>query len=141
MMLLRLIIMASHTRFLTVPLAKDPHQQSARADHEGDPATNPRGGRIPRRPVVSQSGRGAAALHRRHRLVGQMLHEYAAALSATRLPNRGRRLTNVRKILDTTTFEHFLRKWLQNSARDQEALQRRRIDEVVFAGDPGKAVA
>jgi hypothetical protein len=31
-----------------------------------------------------------------------MLHEYAAALSATRLPNRGRRLTNVRKILDTT---------------------------------------
>jgi hypothetical protein len=44
----------------------------------------------------------AFALHRRHRLVGQMLHEYAAALSATRLPNRGRRLTNVRKILDTT---------------------------------------
>jgi hypothetical protein len=51
----------------------------------------------------SAGGGRAAALHRRHGMVSQVLHEHAASLSAASHANRSRRLTNVRKILDTTT--------------------------------------
>ena len=53
------------------PLAEDPHQQSARADHERDPAANPRRRRVPRRPILPQPGSSSAALHRRNRMVRQ----------------------------------------------------------------------
>jgi hypothetical protein len=52
--------------------------------------------------VLSQPGCGPAALHRRHSLVEQMLHEHAAALSAASRANRSRRLINVRKNLHAT---------------------------------------
>jgi len=57
-------------------------QQSARTDYERDPAKNPRGRCLPGRSVVSQPGGRTATAHRRNKVVGQMLHEYAATLSA-----------------------------------------------------------
>jgi hypothetical protein len=56
--------------------------------------------------VLSQPGCGPAALHRRHSLVEQMLHEHAAALSAASRANRSRRLINVRKNLHATPSFH-----------------------------------
>ena len=67
------------------PLAEDQDQQSAGADHERDPAPNPRRRCFPRRSVLPQPGGSAAALHRRHSMVDQMLHEHAATLSAARM--------------------------------------------------------
>ena len=37
-------------------------------------------------------------------MVGQMLYEHATTLSAAAIGNRSRRMMNVRKILDTTTW-------------------------------------
>src|SRR4029079_19326681 len=87
-------------------LAEDQNQQSAGADHERDPAQNPRGPRLPGRSVLSQSGGRAITAHRRNNVVGQMLHEYAATLSTADIRNRSRRMMNVRKILDTTYWRH-----------------------------------
>jgi transposase-like protein len=42
----------------------------------------PRGRRLPGRSVLSQPGGRATTLHRRNNVLGQMLHEYAATLSA-----------------------------------------------------------
>ena len=47
---------------------------------------------IPRWPVVPQPRRRTIALHRGDRMVRQMLHEHAAALSAAGRANRSRRL-------------------------------------------------
>src|ERR1700734_174249 len=41
-------------------------------------ANRPRGG-VPRRPVMPQPGGRAAALHRRHGMVRQVLHEHATS--------------------------------------------------------------
>ncbi len=46
------------------------HQQSAGADHERDPAKNPRGRCLPGRSVVSQPGGRTTATHRWNDLVG-----------------------------------------------------------------------
>ena len=79
-------------RFSRHPLAEDPHQQPARTDHARDPSTDSCCRCIPRWPVVPQPRRGTIALHRGHRMVRQMLHEHAAALSAAGHANRSRRL-------------------------------------------------
>ena|ERR1035437_8723441 len=63
-------------------LAEDPNQQSTGADHERDPAQNPRRRCFPRRSVLPQLGGCATKVHRRHNMVGQMLHEHATTLSA-----------------------------------------------------------
>ena len=63
-------------------LAEDPNQQSTGADHERDPAQNPRRRCFPRRSVLPQPGGRATTVHRRHNMVGQMLHEHATTLSA-----------------------------------------------------------
>src|SRR5450631_2673769 len=63
-------------------LAEDPDQQSAGADHERDPAQNPRRRCFPRRSVLPQPGRRATTVHRRNNMVGQMLYEHATTLSA-----------------------------------------------------------
>ena len=47
---------------------------------------------VPRRPVMPQPGGRAAALHRRHGMVRQVLHEHATSLSAAGHANRSRRL-------------------------------------------------
>jgi putative transposase len=86
------------------PLAEDTHQQPARADHARDSSADPCRWSVPRRPVMPQPGGRATALHRRHRMVHQVLHEHAASLSTAAHANRSRRLSNVRKILDTTQF-------------------------------------
>ena len=52
---------------------------------------------IPRWPVVPQPRRGTIALHRGNRMVRQMLHEHAAALSAAGRANRSRRLIKCAK--------------------------------------------
>ena len=52
---------------------------------------------VPRRPVMPQPGGRAAALHRRHRMVRQMLHEHATSLSAAGHANRSRRLIKCAK--------------------------------------------
>src|ERR1700719_2250531 len=83
-------------------LAEDPNQQPAGADHERDPAQNPRRRCFPRRSVLPQPGRRATTVHRRNNMVGQMLYEHATTLSAAAIGNRSRRMMNVRKILDTT---------------------------------------
>jgi hypothetical protein len=63
-------------------LAEDPNQQSTGADHERDPPQNPRGRRFSGRSVLPQPGGRATTVHRRHNMVGQMLHEHATTLSA-----------------------------------------------------------
>src|SRR6476660_7895060 len=79
------------------PLAQDPHQQPARTDHARDPSTDSCCRCIPRWPVVPQPRRGTIALHRGNRMVRQMLHEHAAALSAAGRANRSRRLIKCAK--------------------------------------------
>ena len=79
------------------PLAEDPDQQSARADHERDPSPNPRGRCLPGRSVLPEPGRSPAALHRRNGMVNQALHEHAAALPAAGHANRSRRLIKCAK--------------------------------------------
>src|SRR3954468_14574371 len=79
------------------PLAQDPHQQPARTDHARDPSTDSCCRRIPRWPVVPQPRRRTIALHRGDRMVGQMLYEHAAALSAAGRANRSRRLIKCAK--------------------------------------------
>ena len=54
--------------------------QSTRADHEGNSSAHPCRGRVPRWPVLPQPSGRAAALHRRHGMVSQVLHEHAASL-------------------------------------------------------------
>src|SRR4029077_11886912 len=54
-------------------------------------------GAFPDGPVLSQPGCSTTALHRRHSLVRQMLHEHAAALSAASPANRSRRLIKCAK--------------------------------------------
>ena len=76
---------------------KDPHQQPARTDHARDPSTDSCCRCIPRWAVVPQPRRGTIALHRGDRMVRQMLHEYAAALSAAGRANRSRRLIKCAK--------------------------------------------
>ena len=76
---------------------KNPHQQPARTDHARDPSTDPCCRCIPRWPVVPQPRRGTIALHRGNRMVRQMLHEHAAALSAAGRANRSRRLIKCAK--------------------------------------------
>ena len=63
-------------------LAEDQNQQPAGADHERDPAQNPRRRCLPRRSVLPQPGRRATTVHRRNNMVGQMLYEHATTLSA-----------------------------------------------------------
>ena len=63
-------------------LAEDQNQQSAGADHERDPAPDPCRRCFPRWSVMPQFGGSAAAVHRRHGMVDQTLHEHAATLSA-----------------------------------------------------------
>ena len=53
--------------------------------------------RVPRRPIMPQPGGCEAALHRRHRMVRQMLHEHETALSAASHANRSRRLIKCAK--------------------------------------------
>ena len=84
-------------RFSRHPLAQDPHQQPARTDHARDPSTNSCCRCIPRWPVVPQPRRRTIALHREDRMVRQMLHEHAAALSAAGRANRSRRLIKCAK--------------------------------------------
>src|ERR1700758_5765327 len=79
------------------PLAEDPHQQPTRADHERNPSADAGCRSISGRPVLSEPGFSTAALHRRHSLVRQMLHEHAAALSAASPANRSRRLIKCAK--------------------------------------------
>src|SRR6476469_7500076 len=79
------------------PLAEDTHQQPARADHARDSSADPCRWSIPRRPVMPQPGGRATALHRRHRMVHQVLHEHAASLSAATHANRSRRLIKCAK--------------------------------------------
>ena len=85
------------SRFSRHPLAQDPHQQPARTDHARDPSTDSCCRCIPRWPVVPQPRRGTIALHRGDRMVRQMLHEHAAALSAAGRANRSRRLIKCAK--------------------------------------------
>ena len=59
-------------------------------------------GAFPMANLASPGGR-AAALHRRHGMVSQVLHEHAASLSAASHANRSRRLIKCAKILDTTS--------------------------------------
>ena len=85
----------------------DIHWQKIRANNPlerimKEPAKNPRGGCLPGRSVLSQPGGRTTTAHRRNNVVGQMLHEHAATLSAAAIGNRSRRMMNVRKILDTT---------------------------------------
>ena len=80
-----LVEQAVHETLLRLPghsLAENQNQQSAGADHERNRAPNPRGRRLPGRSVLSQPRGRATTLHRRNNMVGQMLHEYAATLSA-----------------------------------------------------------
>ena len=79
-----------------------PNQQPARADHERNSSAHPRRRCIPRWPIMPQLGSCPTTLHPRHSMARQMLHEHAATLSAAGRANRSRRLSNVRKILDTT---------------------------------------
>ena len=79
------------------PLAEDPDQQSARADHARDPPPNPCRRGIPRWPVLPQPGCSTAALHRGIRMVDQALHEHAAALPTAGHANRSRRLIKCAK--------------------------------------------
>ena len=58
---------------------------------------------VPRRPVMPQPGGRATALHRRHRMVHQVLHEHAASLSAATHANRSHRLIKCAK-----DFGHYL---------------------------------
>src|SRR5687768_11460078 len=74
------------------PLAKDPDQQSARADHERDPPPNSCRWGVPKWSILPQPGCRTTALHRGIHMVDQALHEYAAALSAAGHANRSRRL-------------------------------------------------
>jgi hypothetical protein len=53
---------------------------------------------VPRRPVMPQPGGRAAALHRRHSMVRQVLHEYVTSLSAAGHANRSRRLIKCAKV-------------------------------------------
>jgi hypothetical protein len=62
-------------------------EQSTRADHERDSAAHPRRWRIPRWPIIPQLGGSSATLHRWHRMVRQVLHEYETALSAANSAN------------------------------------------------------
>ena len=64
--------------------------RTARADHERDSPKDPCRWSVPRRPVMPQPGGRAAALHRRHGMVRQVLHEYATSLSAAGRANRSR---------------------------------------------------
>src|ERR1700716_281939 len=82
------------------PLAEDTHQQPARADHARDSPADPCRWSVPRRPVMPQPGGRATALHRRHRMVHQVLHEHAASLSAATHANRSRRLIKCAKDSD-----------------------------------------
>ena len=61
-------------------------------------STHPCRGHVPRWPVLPQPSGRAAALHRRHGMVSQVLHEHAASLSAASHANRGRRLTKCAKV-------------------------------------------
>src|ERR1700751_741639 len=81
------------------PLAEDPHQQPTRADHDAGCRS------ISGRPVLSEPGFSTAALHRRHSLVRQMLHEHAAALSAASPANRSRRLIKCAK--ESARYQRF----------------------------------
>jgi hypothetical protein len=65
--------------------------------HERDPAPDTCRRSIPRWTVMSQFGCSTAAVHHRHGMVDQALHEYAAALSAARHANRSRRLIKCAK--------------------------------------------
>jgi len=66
----------------------DIHWQKVRTNNplerimKRDPAPNPRGRCLPGRSVLSQPRGRATTLHRRNDVVGQVLHEYAATLSA-----------------------------------------------------------
>ena len=79
------------------PLAEDPDQQSARADHERDPPPNPRRRCVSGWSVMPQPCCSTAALHRRNSMVDQALHEYAASLPAAGHANRSRRLIKCAK--------------------------------------------
>jgi hypothetical protein len=83
------------------PLA---HQQPARADHARDSSADPCRWSIPRRPIMPQPGGRATALHHRHRMVHQVLHEHAASLSAATHENRSRRLIKCAKASGDTTL-------------------------------------
>jgi putative transposase len=74
-----------------LPLDQDPHQQSARAHHARDPATNPRGRRLPRWAVLPEPRRGQAPAHRRHPLVDPQIHEHGAAPRGEERSLRSRR--------------------------------------------------
>ena len=52
---------------------------------------------VPRWPIMPQPGGRATALHRRHRMVHQVLYEHAASLSAATHANRSRRLIKCAK--------------------------------------------
>src|SRR6202167_2480314 len=68
-----------------------------RADHERDSPQDPGCWSVSRRPVMPQPGGRAAALHRRHGMVRQVLHEHATSLSAAGHANRSRRLNKCAK--------------------------------------------
>ncbi len=95
------------------PLAEDSYQQPAGADHEGDSPEDPCCWSVPRRPVMPQPGGRAAALHRRHRMVRQMLHEHATSLSAAGHANRSHRLIKCAK--DSGHYFYFARGSIRSS--------------------------
>ena len=92
--------------FPDVHWQKNPHQQSARADHERDSAAYPRRRRIPRWPIMPQSGGSSTSLHRWHRMVRQVLHEHETAVSAASSANRSRGLIKCAKEFARYPFPH-----------------------------------
>ena len=83
-----------------------PHQQPLGTDHARDPKANPRGRRLPRRPIRPQPGRGQVEAHRRDQVVTEALHEHGPA-QAAKDDHLTREATSskhkVRKLLDTTS--------------------------------------
>ena len=79
------------------PLAQDPNQQPAGADHERDSAPNACGRRLPGRPIMSQSRCSQAPLHRSIGLVDEALHEHATPPPIAGHANRSRRLIQCAK--------------------------------------------
>ena len=88
---------------LTYYAFPDIHWQKIRTDNplerimKENSSTHPCRGHLPRWPVLPQPSGRAAALHRRHGMVSQVLHEHAASLSAASHANRSRRLTKCAK--------------------------------------------
>ena len=97
------LVERSVSETLTYYAFPDIHWQKIRTDNplerimKENSSTHPCRGHLPRWPVLPQPSGRAAALHRRHGMVSQVLHEHAASLSAASHANRSRRLTKCAK--------------------------------------------